>query len=312
MRVFYFIIFSIFLSFTSPVFAVGTVSTPTNSVNCIIVTTLRVGSRGAEVECLQKKIGITTDGKLGPKTELAVMSFQLKNKLLVDGVVGPLSRAILNRVVANSNTGSGVNNNKNPSKPPETAKNSIVKTNPNLANSDKFIETVVQFAKEKGSSEQELALIAKTLREDIATNKMNYQEEFKKMLIREASVSQNIKPFSSVFDKVLTKARSFLGFYPTVAEATGAVPFGGAETYVYFCAYNATWMIWVTPIAPSYVALLSYTPGTQGFASYNIPFTTLLLGFYEPPGMCVIPAGAYPLTIPTTGFILPMVGSAPL
>ena len=70
-------------------------------------------------------------------------------------------------------------------------------------------------------------------------------------------------------------------------------------------------MITVQPLPPSFVALLSYTEGTQGFASYNIPFTGWLLGTYITPGICVIPAGPYPVTITTEGTITPMTGSSP-
>ena len=60
--------------------------------------TLAVGSTGADVPRLQRILTMTKlleytgiDGGFGPKTELAVKSFQQANGLTVDGVVGPLT-----------------------------------------------------------------------------------------------------------------------------------------------------------------------------------------------------------------------------
>ena len=49
---------------------------------------LKKGSNGAEVEELQKLLGIKEDGDFGPATELAVMKFQGQLGLKVDGIVG--------------------------------------------------------------------------------------------------------------------------------------------------------------------------------------------------------------------------------
>lgn len=49
---------------------------------------LKLGSKGKEVEDLQRYLKITVDGDFGPKTEESVKKFQKENKLTVDGVVG--------------------------------------------------------------------------------------------------------------------------------------------------------------------------------------------------------------------------------
>ena len=49
---------------------------------------LKLGSKGKEVEDLQKYLKIKVDGDFGPKTEEAVKKFQTANKLVSDGIVG--------------------------------------------------------------------------------------------------------------------------------------------------------------------------------------------------------------------------------
>ncbi|MCF7834026.1 MAG: peptidoglycan-binding protein [Candidatus Pacebacteria bacterium] len=62
---------------------------------CSLSSTLRVGSMGAEVSCLQTKLGINADGKFGPMTKAAVMSYQASKGLSADGVVGMMTRSSL-------------------------------------------------------------------------------------------------------------------------------------------------------------------------------------------------------------------------
>lgn len=51
-------------------------------------TDIRVGSSGDNVASVQKALGITADGKFGKGTRQAVMDFQKKHGLKVDGIVG--------------------------------------------------------------------------------------------------------------------------------------------------------------------------------------------------------------------------------
>jgi GH24 family phage-related lysozyme (muramidase) len=60
----------------------------------VLPATLRRGSRGKDVERLQKELNrhghtLTVDGDFGPATERAVLAFQRARKLKVDGLVGP-------------------------------------------------------------------------------------------------------------------------------------------------------------------------------------------------------------------------------
>lgn len=65
------------------------------SADCTITTTLRVGSTGVEVSCMQSIVGATADGHFGPMTLAAVKAWQAGHGLVADGVVGPLTRAAM-------------------------------------------------------------------------------------------------------------------------------------------------------------------------------------------------------------------------
>lgn len=54
----------------------------------MIMSTLKKGSKGAEVKALQKRLNVMADGIFGPLTEEAVKEFQKANGLIVDGIVG--------------------------------------------------------------------------------------------------------------------------------------------------------------------------------------------------------------------------------
>lgn len=59
------------------------------------MTTLKRGSRGAEVKTLQNRLNLIADGIFGPLTEEAVKEFQERAGLKADGVVGPRTWAAL-------------------------------------------------------------------------------------------------------------------------------------------------------------------------------------------------------------------------
>ncbi len=52
-------------------------------------STIRDGSRGSDVQALQKFLKIPADGIFGPMTEAAVKAFQMAQGLGIDGIVGP-------------------------------------------------------------------------------------------------------------------------------------------------------------------------------------------------------------------------------
>ena len=62
---------------------------------CLITITLRSGSAGDQVKCLQIKLGLPSDGIFGPITKAGVIHFQISKDLIPDGVVGPKTIAKL-------------------------------------------------------------------------------------------------------------------------------------------------------------------------------------------------------------------------
>ncbi|MFA5778009.1 MAG: peptidoglycan-binding domain-containing protein [Candidatus Paceibacterota bacterium] len=320
MKLFYLFIFSLLFFFSQTFFGF---SASAFSPSCPITTTLRVGSTGEQVKCLQERIGTKVDGKFGPMTKASVVFWQSGHGLLPDGIVGPLTRTIINSITTvgdvypagcSSFYGYSVTTGKKCNTSSLTAPDPVEQTNntnPDLTNLDQFIGTVVLVAQEKGLNKNEVTIIADSLREEVASSRINYNEEFKEMLVNEANASYVLQSSVTIFDKVLAKALSFLGIVPRVAQAAVGEPFGGTLIFPFYCPVSGNWMITITPLPPTYVVLLSYTPGTQGFASYNIPYTKNLLGFYAGNGNCRYQVGPYTVTIPTQGTVGKMVGSSP-
>ncbi|MFA6301247.1 MAG: peptidoglycan-binding protein [Candidatus Paceibacterota bacterium] len=65
--------------------------------SCLMLQTLRQGSKGEEVKCLQTKLNsnLIIDGMFGPLTKASVIQYQLSHNLVGDGIVGPLTREVL-------------------------------------------------------------------------------------------------------------------------------------------------------------------------------------------------------------------------
>ena len=56
---------------------------------------LATGAQGSEVSAVQRALGISTSGAFDARTQVAVMEFQRRHGLMVDGVVGPQTKAAL-------------------------------------------------------------------------------------------------------------------------------------------------------------------------------------------------------------------------
>ncbi len=81
----------------------GTTGTVLGFAKFNFTQNMKLGSVGNEVMELQKFLNnagfgtLVVDGNFGPMTKAAVIKFQLANGLVGDGVVGPLTRAVLNK-----------------------------------------------------------------------------------------------------------------------------------------------------------------------------------------------------------------------
>jgi hypothetical protein len=62
--------------------------------------TLRRGSSGADVQAIQRALGLVADGQFGARTEAAVRRWQRERHLVPDGIFGPRSWAMLDSVPA--------------------------------------------------------------------------------------------------------------------------------------------------------------------------------------------------------------------
>ncbi|MFA5841289.1 MAG: putative Ig domain-containing protein [Candidatus Paceibacterota bacterium] len=89
--------FFVFLLFSSN-FNIAKAATISTS-ECVFSSTLKLGSKGEEVTCLQKQLGVSADGYFGKKTKAAVVAWQKGVGLKADGVFGILSRNALVPVV---------------------------------------------------------------------------------------------------------------------------------------------------------------------------------------------------------------------
>ena len=90
--------FMIVLALTVGVASVSKAATTTDCSNYTFTKSLMKGSKGAEVTCLQTKLGMSTvTGNYGNLTFAAVKAFQKDHSISpINGKVGPKTRAALN------------------------------------------------------------------------------------------------------------------------------------------------------------------------------------------------------------------------
>lgn len=73
----------------------STSTTTTTTAKPWFTRTLSQGSKGADVQELQRRLKLTADGIFGPNTRAAVVTFQRAKGLTADGIVGPRTAAAL-------------------------------------------------------------------------------------------------------------------------------------------------------------------------------------------------------------------------
>lgn len=188
---------------------------------------------------------------------------------------------------------------------PKTVSQYAPKVNPNQINLQGFLYKV----REMGKNNPEINGIIDQIKIDVATttNLMNLFLKDPDLIRTSQVITSETSPkerFSSFFD--------FLK--PKKAIAATTLPFGGPLLYSYYCSCSFTWLIWVGPTASVGTSnmILDYVTASQGFLSYNIPYTSKLMGKYTPgTSMCYIYYGYGCVNVPVSyGMITPLVGSS--
>ncbi|HUX80747.1 MAG TPA: peptidoglycan-binding protein, partial [Candidatus Paceibacterota bacterium] len=316
-------------------FSFGSYAHAQASTQSIFTQNLSLGSQNTKVRELQKILNQNLDTQVtnsgpgspgnetnyfGPLTKAAVIRFQEKyaNDILTpagmlrgNGFVGTYTRAKLSAlsapgistVVVPPITPSApiVVPSSNPPAPTTTPQN------PNLKNVDLFFAALDKVAAKQGISAAEIAILKKQALLRLATT-TDLRAAFLKTM---QATSLQTTADNSLGGKILATIEQAFNkvFMPEHALAATGAPFGGALIFAMPCD-GGVWNITLKPPLPSFPVLLAYESGSQAFLSHNIPFTTWLLGEYEPVPMAYCWVGIYPY--PSEGIITPVVGSSPL
>jgi hypothetical protein len=249
----------------------------------------------------------------GPKTAAAVVKFQEKYREIIlkpnglnagTGIVGLNTMTVLNQQARDQITSS-------------TAQPSVVQSvqsaeNPNLKNLDKFFTAIDSASQKRGLSPTKIASLKDEIKKEILATTTDLQAEFFKQASQQHASS--LFPAYAYWNNFRTKLKNALSLVPSHAEAQtdNTRPFGGQVYFYYYCACTSNWLLTIQPLAPDYVALLTYTMGTQGYLNYNIPITLYLVGKYEQGGQCQIYVGEGCTEIPQEGKINRTTGSSPI
>lgn len=303
-------------------------------------TNLMLGSSGPQVVMLQQilnrdpetRVASTGPGSpgnetsyFGPLTKAAVMRFQEKyaSEVLApaglirgSGYVGPYTIAKLNKLSVSSagNTNSVVTSTP-PSSPPTNSTlppESNAPQNPNLRNLDVFLSSIDTVAAMQGVPAATVAAIKTQVAKDAATT-TDLQTAFLGM----TGATQNTTSQSSQSDSSagVVGGVAIVGGIAALAgggssASGGTTAFGGSLLYSYYCNCSSTWLLTLSPLPPSFATLLTYTPGSQAYLSFNIPQTKWLLGQYSGGGSCSVYVGYGCISIPSQGMITSTVGSS--
>lgn len=168
-----------------------------------------------------------------------------------------------------------------------------------------FLDNVRSLSRQKGYDEEKIEEIVGLIRnsEDDSEDTIN---DFMREL-NEANRQARGRGGLHVFDRFLFKIATTL--VPRVNAATG-IPFGGRILFAFYCNCSNTFLLTLTPLPPTQVALLSYFPGTQLYSYYTLPYAINVLGTYAGAGTCSVYVGTGCGSIPSRGMITPMVGSS--
>ena len=293
----------------------------------ILTTNLSLGSSGIQVIALQKILnqdpgtrvvaaGPGSPGNetpyFGALTQNAVIRFQNKyaSEVLApagltyaSGYVGSYTRTKLNGLMSEAS-------NITPTAPIAASPPASTSSpqNPNLENLTIILADVDKVGAEQGLSSATLASVKTAVIERLSTT-----TDLRALFFKKANIApqQSTTYDSSIVGRALAIVEQALSAVFVARHAQAAVDayFGGAVLGLLPCDGDI-WNIYLEPLPPLYPTVLSYAGGSQVFASYNIPFTTYLLGAYTPVPMAYCWLGYYP--VPSEGMITPEVGSSAL
>ena len=83
--------FPVWLPSPDPIIVPPPVQPPAVPPGTVLRPSVRYGNTGPTVKVVQHAVGAVEDGMFGPKTLTAVKAWQMRNHLVVDGVIGPQS-----------------------------------------------------------------------------------------------------------------------------------------------------------------------------------------------------------------------------
>lgn len=268
MKFFYTLFLLLIIFFSRQVFAEAAVSDGLVVSSCVFTETLRVGSLGGEVKCVQSIVGANPDGHFGPLTKTAVAKWQAKMGLSPDGVVGPITRVALADSIAtlgdlppgctsvlgySPTTGkkcdSNVTQGNTPIVPPAKPVSSttpivIPGTNvsisgeepESLKNADQNIEAYISAVKmnlvKNNVSPDKISFIEEKIRKTTEKNPNALQQFFndqKTIYSNKISEKTINTPLSNFFKKALSFVDDFI--FTNKALAASLAPFGGFVTY---------------------------------------------------------------------------------
>lgn len=313
------------------------------STTNVFITNLSLGSKGTQVMALQKILNQDPDTRIastgigspgnetnyfGALTKAAVVRFQEKyaNEILVpaeltqgNGYVGSYTRTKLTALSASDTTRTNLSVVPSVTVPPVTtpaptitpspaiSASPNVSQNPNLKNVDTFFAALDKVAAKQNIPAATLVTLKEQALKSLATT-TDLRAAFLKQVQDTSHQSAADNSFGGRILATIEQAFSKV-FMPEHARAATGAPFGGALLFALPCN-GGIWNITIEPLPPTFPVLLAYASGSQAFLSYNIPFTTFLLGEYAPVPMAYCWIGIYPY--PSEGIIRPMIGSSSL
>lgn len=170
------------------------------------------------------------------------------------------------------------------------------------------IERVLEIGVEQGYKSDKLNEIEEELNR--LSEEGDYLEEFVSEVNRvsrrkNGPLAELLEPLTSAFSELLPdKAHAQAG--------TGLLdPFGGRVLNTFPCTCTGG-LIWSVLVGPPKPVLADYAIGTQLYLTYNFPFYINALGQYTSTvtGTCLIYVGTACASVPSMGFITPIVGSS--